>query len=106
VSNPITQPNATFVMRESADPKDKLIAEMNERLGPLEKSLGVAQIMLAEGTRSLPYVNALAEYAAKEYLMASDDIRRLLSNRTSTIGEPDGGTVNYLVRHYVDPRPG
>jgi hypothetical protein len=37
VSNPITQANASFRMRESADPKEKVLAEMLKRLERLEK---------------------------------------------------------------------
>jgi len=36
VSNPITQANASFAMRDSADPRDQVIAEMLERLGRVE----------------------------------------------------------------------
>jgi hypothetical protein len=36
VSNPITQANASFQMRESADPRDRLIAVVGERIGSLE----------------------------------------------------------------------
>lgn len=37
VSNPITQSNASFRMRDSADPKEKVLAEVLERLERLEK---------------------------------------------------------------------
>lgn len=36
VSNPITQANASFRMRESADPKDRVIADLQERVATLE----------------------------------------------------------------------
>jgi hypothetical protein len=36
VSNPITQANASFKMRESADPRDRVIAELRERITSLE----------------------------------------------------------------------
>lgn len=36
VSNPITQANASFEMRMSGDPRDKVIAQMQERLDALE----------------------------------------------------------------------
>jgi hypothetical protein len=39
VSNPITQANASFQMRESADPRDHVIAELRERIGSLEMRL-------------------------------------------------------------------
>lgn len=39
VSNPITQANASFKMRQSEDPRDILFAEIQERLSTLENSL-------------------------------------------------------------------
>lgn len=40
VSNPITQANASFKMRESADPRERLIADLQERLSSIEVRLG------------------------------------------------------------------
>jgi hypothetical protein len=37
VSNPITQANASFKMRQSEDPRDRLFAEIQERLAALER---------------------------------------------------------------------
>jgi hypothetical protein len=42
VSNPITQANASFRMRESADPREVLIADLQERLGSIEARLSDA----------------------------------------------------------------
>jgi hypothetical protein len=39
VSNPITQANASFQMRQSEDPQERVIAEFGERLSALELSL-------------------------------------------------------------------
>lgn len=39
VSNPITQANASFRMRQSEDPKDRLIAEMQERMTAIENTI-------------------------------------------------------------------
>jgi hypothetical protein len=36
VSNPITQANASFRMRQSADPRDRTIAELQDRMASLE----------------------------------------------------------------------
>jgi hypothetical protein len=36
VSNPITQARASFEMRESADPRDRVIADLQERISRLE----------------------------------------------------------------------
>jgi hypothetical protein len=39
VSNPITQANASFQMRQSADPREVVIAELQERIGSFEAQL-------------------------------------------------------------------
>jgi hypothetical protein len=39
VSNPITQANASFKMRESSDPQVRVIAELRERIGSVETRL-------------------------------------------------------------------
>jgi hypothetical protein len=39
VSNPITQANASFKMRQSDDPRDRFIATMQERLSSLEQAI-------------------------------------------------------------------
>ena len=36
VSNPITQANASFKMRQSADPRDRIISELQERIRAVE----------------------------------------------------------------------
>jgi hypothetical protein len=36
VSNPITQANASFKMRQSADPRDRIISELQERIAAVE----------------------------------------------------------------------
>jgi len=36
VSNPITQANASFQMRESSDPRDRVMAELSQRVAALE----------------------------------------------------------------------
>lgn len=43
VSNPITQANASFKMRESADPRDTLLSEIQENIRRLERELRVSQ---------------------------------------------------------------
>ncbi|MBR1149220.1 ribosomal protein L7/L12 [Bradyrhizobium sp. JYMT SZCCT0428] len=42
VSNPITQANASFKMRQSDDPRDRIIAEMQERMFTLENAIANA----------------------------------------------------------------
>jgi len=39
VSNPITQANASFKMRESADPSERIIAQLQERIAGIEASV-------------------------------------------------------------------
>lgn len=39
VSNPITQANASFKMRQSEDPRDRVLAEMQERMAAFESSI-------------------------------------------------------------------
>ncbi|MCA1452196.1 hypothetical protein I6F35_03065 [Bradyrhizobium sp. BRP22] len=39
VSNPITQANASFKMRQSEDPRERLLAELQERLVSIESAL-------------------------------------------------------------------
>jgi len=41
VSNPITQANASFVMRQSADSKDQLLAQIQEQLVSIESRLSI-----------------------------------------------------------------
>jgi ribosomal protein L7/L12 len=42
VSNPITQANASFKMRQSEDPQDRVLAEMQERMAVIENSIATA----------------------------------------------------------------
>jgi hypothetical protein len=44
VSNPITQANASFKMRQSEDPRDRVIAEMQERMIALESAISRAAV--------------------------------------------------------------
>jgi hypothetical protein len=41
VSNPITQANASFQMQESADPKDRLLVNLGQRIDQLERFLSL-----------------------------------------------------------------
>jgi hypothetical protein len=45
ISNPLTRANATAKMRESADPRDRVIAEMRERLASVEASLRLRPVL-------------------------------------------------------------
>jgi hypothetical protein len=55
VSNPITQANASFKMRKSADPRDRVIAELQERVSALEmRSSALAQNRAGDDDFALP----------------------------------------------------
>jgi hypothetical protein len=53
VSNPITQANASFKMRQSADPRDRIISELQERLAGLEMRWAYAQNRVTDLTGDL-----------------------------------------------------
>jgi hypothetical protein len=72
VSNPITQANASFQMRESADPRDHVIAGLRERIGSLETKLqdfGSARIR-----------DGKSPFDPREAIMAEDRIIRTITN--------------------------
>jgi hypothetical protein len=48
VTNPITQANASFKMRESDDPRDRVLGEIQERLGALETRRSENVLRLAD----------------------------------------------------------
>lgn len=61
ISNPITQANASFKMRESEDPRDRVIAELQERVRALEiRSPAFAQTG-SEDNRVFPVRYSLGE---------------------------------------------
>jgi len=83
VSNPITQANASFKMRQSEDPRDRLFAEVQERLAFLEKSVAsnspaslarssaVVRTQMTEEQRRRS--NLLSEIAAKAKEMIKEE---------------------------------
>jgi hypothetical protein len=52
ISNPLTRANATAKMRESADPRDRVIAELQERLLSVEASLRIRPVLERDLTNS------------------------------------------------------
>ena len=56
VSNPITQANASFKMRQSDDPKDRILADLQERLASIE-----ANVVKAEPRKSLTAIERRQE---------------------------------------------
>jgi|SRR3954471_398068 hypothetical protein len=61
VSNPITQANASFKMRQSEDPRDRVIAEMQERMSALENSLAKMPSRVEYAQYNSPTVAPLTE---------------------------------------------
>jgi ribosomal protein L7/L12 len=56
VSNPITQANASFKMRQSEDPRDQVLAEMQERMAAFESMISQKSVQdLAEDDRNKSY---------------------------------------------------
>jgi hypothetical protein len=72
VSNPITQANASFQMRESADPRDHMIAGLRERIGSLETKLqDFGSALIRDGK---------SPFHPREAIMADDRIMRTITN--------------------------
>jgi nucleoside 2-deoxyribosyltransferase len=100
VSNPITQSNASFRMRESADPKEKVLAEVLERLERLEKRSN-EQIAIGSGgtiVRARPDLNlweaiaALAKQPSKaDELAETAALVRLLTETGQQRGDSEKG---------------
>jgi hypothetical protein len=77
VSNPITQANASFKMRQSEDPRDRVLAQMQERLAVLEKN--ATNVIQRVGVGDLKFTrlaNAIAEsLKRKQYAAAAEQYR-------------------------------
>jgi hypothetical protein len=94
VSNPITQANASFQMRESADPRDRVIAELQERIGALELRLqDLRRLPREQHTATNPtidpsllgkFINQTVE-ARVEPLMSLDEIKYVLQVELATL---------------------
>jgi hypothetical protein len=69
VSNPITQANASFKMRQSDDPRDRLLAELQERLASIETNVAKSKtrsLSKASETQRELTVDKLASLAKKK----------------------------------------
>jgi hypothetical protein len=89
VSNPITQARASFEMRESADPRDRVIADLQERISRLEtRALNIATTHPA-GQVALPAEAADLIRKAFAANMSLEGIVQLVSDYFRTHGEPD-----------------
>jgi ribosomal protein L7/L12 len=74
VSNPITQANASFKMRQSEDPRDQIVAEMQEKLTTLENAIATISY------RPEIVVSPDSGSEAADELQAVREIRRALRN--------------------------
>jgi hypothetical protein len=100
VSNPITQANASFKMRESADPLDRVIAQMQERLSTLEAkapSVDNARRELDDARREL-IVAALVDNPSlvSELRTTPEEIAKLSSGQL--------GALLLRMDHYIAAR--
>jgi hypothetical protein len=108
VSNPITQANASFKMRESADPQDQIIARLQERVADLERrpTLPFATNTIPAGLGANILANALAKAAGNATLSVitarTANVRNLNGKRAvrrgveglgGVIVEVDGGQI-------------
>lgn len=66
VSNPITQASASFKMHQSADPRDRVIAEMQERMFALERAVESQLIEMKDEMRHELAIEAIRQRLTKE----------------------------------------
>ena len=87
VSNPITQANAGFKMKESADPKDQVIAQLMERVGRLEQR----DMMSPTDKREDAVINEIVSLVTSREL----DEKRVtrLSNKAYSYWRKSNGTL-------------
>jgi hypothetical protein len=109
-SNPITQANASFKMRESADPKDQLIAQLDERVAALETSLRKANPTGPAVTRRTNELKRLFFEALKAQT-SQNEIETIIAHRAQALGidasviSIDGQPLLALENHTVDKQP-
>lgn len=82
VSNPITQANASFNMRLSEDPRDRTLAEMQERISSLEREVSTSSFTSTDADESAEQdaLNALITLGKKlkqRGLSDSEIVRRV-----------------------------
>src|SRR5580704_4550158 len=91
VSNPITQANASFKMRQSEDPRDQVVAELRERLNSLENKISkssegnqIDELTDDEGSR-VDLLFHLGEIAKKLHSegKSTEQIRREILRKSS-----------------------
>jgi hypothetical protein len=105
VSNPITQANASFIMRESADPHDQLLANAIERLTALESALSFRR---SENVRKLEgdireSVRETLEHELANHPEIDDATRRSMLHRLSELTLEDFLDSASAVRKITSP---
>jgi hypothetical protein len=82
VTNPITQANASFLMRESADPRDRVIAELRERISSIETRLSEPRLEfrhVPDNRFDIDLLATVAELALQEKLSPTKIVNELQS---------------------------
>jgi hypothetical protein len=94
VSNPITQANASFKMRESADPRERVIAELQERVRAIELRPPAFVQTGSEDNRVFP-VRSFGEISGliQAGLVRGDPPLLVASNVTNIISQEDSFLV-------------
>jgi hypothetical protein len=106
VSNPITQANASFKMRQSEDPRDRVLAAMQERLDAIESERGkrpdrayadvfeeignMAMLKHKSGTPSDQLVNEIVQFLARRGIEAQAQFSRDKDDTTIAVKTKDG----------------
>jgi hypothetical protein len=90
VSNPITQAKASFEMRESADPRDRVIADLQERISRLE-TRGQNLMAATHPARQVALLADVADLITKAAAanMSPDGIEQLVLDYFGSHGEPN-----------------
>ena len=89
VSNPITQANASFKMRQSEDPRERLIADIQERMATLENSVVKQRneeiLQHLESRRQSTFATTMLSFTSPAGL-SKDDIGRIDAALTKQYG--------------------
>lgn len=91
VSNPMTQANASFKMRQSADPEERMIVELQERVNALELRFDGDNLPLEVGR------------LIQEGLVQGSTPTRVLEELNRRLNRTGSG---YVLAFNPDPRPG
>jgi hypothetical protein len=94
VTNPITQANASFAMRESADPRDQVIAHVQERLESVESALRAMRPPLPSRRRS----DVAAEFAIANFVE-----RFASTDKDAGEGAVMSALIDFCVKNHFQP---